>query len=282
MLSTRVAVQELLWYVAMMQTKSLPAGSSTDISVRRLSEPQRRLSEIHAEALYRPVPPVELDDDGFVYRDGRVSESTRHGESLAYGLYAAQSLLAHLPDALVASDLAFLFEQDNPHAVLSPDLMVVLGVGGHHRLSYKLWEERKVPDFALEALSVKTWRRDVEVKPGLYRDLGVPEFWIVDLLDKLPAPIVGRRLNDAGVYEEIPVSPSGSIRSDVLGAELFLEHEVLRFRDLKTGEVVPTYTEFRRLHEAQAHREVAAREATEKRIAELEERLRRSQAQQGR
>ena len=275
MLSTRVAVQELLWYVAMMQPKSLPADSSTDISVRRPSEPQRRLSAVHAEALYRPVSPVELDDDGFVYRDGRVSESTRHGESLAYGLYAAQSLLAHLPDALVASDLAFLFERDNPRAVLSPDLMVVLGAGRHHRLSYKLWQEPTVPDFALEALSEKTWRKDVDVKPGLYRDLGVREFWIVDLLDKLPAPIIGRCLNDAGVYEEIPVSPSGGTRSDVLGAELFLEDEVLRFRDLTTGEVVPTYSEVR-------ERELAAREAAEKRIAELEERLRRSAGPLGR
>ena len=275
MLSTRVAVQELLWYVAMMQPKSLPADSSTDISVRRPSEPQRRLSAVHAEALYRPAPPVELDDDGFVYRDGRVSESTRHGESLAYGLYAAQSLLAHLPDALVASDLAFLFERDNPRAVLSPDLMVVLGAGRHHRLSYKLWQEPTVPDFALEALSEKTWRKDVDVKPGLYRDLGVREFWIVDLLDKLPAPIIGRRLNDAGVYEEIPVSPSGGTRSDVLGAELFLEDEVLRFRDLTTGEVVPTYSEVR-------ERELAAREAAEKRIAELEQRLRRSAGPLGR
>ena len=273
--STRVAVQELLWYVAMMQPKSLPADSSTDISVRRPSEPQRRLSAVHAEALYRPVPPVELDDDGFVYRDGRVSESTRHGESLAYGLYAAQSLLAHLPDALVASDLAFLFERDNPRAVLSPDLMVVLGAGRHHRLSYKLWQEPTVPDFALEALSEKTWRKDVDVKPGLYRDLGVREFWIVDLLDKLPAPIIGRRLNDAGVYEEIPVSPSGGTRSDVLGAKLFLEDEVLRFRDLTTGEVVPTYSEVR-------ERELAAREAAEKRIAELEQRLRRSAGLLGR
>ena len=275
MLSTRVAVQKLLWYVAMMQPKSLPADSSTDISVRRPSEPQRRLSAVHAEALYRPAPPVELDDDGFVYRDGRVSESTRHGESLAYGLYAAQSLLAHLPDALVASDLAFLFERDNPRAVLSPDLMVVLGAGRHHRLSYKLWQEPTVPDFALEALSEKTWRKDVDVKPGLYRDLGVREFWIVDLLDKLPAPIIGRRLNDAGFYEEIPVSPSGGTRSDVLGAELFLEDEVLRFRDLTTGEVVPTYSEVR-------ERELAAREAAEKRIAELEQRLRRSAGPLGR
>ena len=259
----------------MMQPKSLPADPATDVSVERSA---RRLSVVHAEALYRPVPPVGLDDDGFVFQDSRVSDSTRHGESLAYGLFAAKSLLSHLPDTLVASDLAFLFERDNPRAVLSPDLMVALGVGGHHRLSYKLWEERKVPDFALEALSVKTWRRDMEVKPGLYRDLGIREFWTVDLLDRLPAPIIGRCLNDAGVYEEIPVSPSGGVRSDVLGAELFLEDEVLRFRDLKTGQVVPPYVEFMRLRE----REGAALEAAEQRIAELEQRLRRSEGPQGR
>ena len=78
-----------------------------------------------------------------------------------------------------------------------------------------------MPDLAVEFLSEKTWRRDVEVKPGLYRDLGVREFWIVDPLDKLPDPIVGWRLSDAGIYEEIPTLPSGGRRSDVLGAELF-------------------------------------------------------------
>ena len=275
MLSVRVALLETIWYVPMMQPKSLPAHPASDVSVERSD---RRLSVVHAEALYRPVPPVGLDDDGFVFQDGRVSDSTRHGESLAYGLFAAKALLAHLPDALVASDLAFLFERDNPRAVLSPDLMVALGVGGQHRLSYKLWEERKVPDFALEALSVKTWRRDMEVKPGLYRDLGIREFWIVDLLDRLPAPIIGRRLNDAGVYEEIPVSPSGGVRSDVLGAELFIEDELLRFRDLNTGQVVPPYVGSMRLRE----REGAALEAAEKRIAELEQRLRRSEGPQGR
>lgn len=285
MLSVRVALLETIWYVPMMQSKSLPADPAIDIDEER---PERRLSVVHSEALYCPVPPVELDDDGFVYRDGRVSESTRHGESLAYGLYAAQSLLAHLSDALVASDLAFLFERDNPRAVLSPDLMVALGAGGHHRLSYKLWEEPKVPDFALEALSEKTWRRDVEVKPGLYRDLGVREFWMVDLLDKLPAPIVGRRLNDAGVYEEIPASPSGGTPSDVLGAELFLEDEVLRFRDLTTGEVVPTYVEIQKSRkreqesvQARIRREVVGREAAERKVAELERRLQRLERQPG-
>ena len=217
---------------------------------------------VHAEALYRPVPPVELDDDGYICRDGRVSESTTHGDWIIHAVCAARSLLRHLPDALVASDLAILFERDNPAAVVSPDLMVALNAGCHPRNSYKLWEERAVPDLAVEFLSEKTWRRDVEVKPGLYRDLGVREFWIVDPLDKLPDPIVGWRLSDAGPYEEIPTSPSGGRRSDVLDAELFCDDQGLQFRDLKTGEVRLTHLESER-----------RREAAEKRVAELERRL---------
>ena len=46
-----------------------------------------------------------------------------------------------------------------------------------------------------------------------------------------------------GVYERIPTLPSGGCRSDVLGAELFRDDEGLRIRDLKTGEVLPTYVE---------------------------------------
>ena len=291
MLSTRVALRELVWYVPMMRPKSLPADPSTDVTVGTPSEPRRRLSVVHAGALYRPVPPVEFDDDGYIYRDGKVPESTGHGASLAYGFYAAQSLLAHLPDALVAYDLALLFEQDNPRAVVAPDLMVAIGAGRHHRNSYKLWEEPTVPDFALEVLSEKTWRKDVEVKPGLYRDLGVREFWLVDPLGKLPDPITGWHLNDARLYERIPTLPSGGRRSDVLGAELFHDDQGLRFRDLKTGEVLPTYLESQRLRErelvarkaaeARARREAAAREAAEKRIAELEQRLQRSEGPSG-
>ena len=278
----------------MMQPKSLPADALTDRRVGKRSTPRRRLSVIHEEALYRPVPPVELDDDGYICRDGKVPESTAHGKSLAHGLVWAESLLAHLPDALVAYDLALLFERGNPRAVVSPDLLVALGVGCHDRNSYKFWEEPKVPDLALEVLSAKTWRKDVEVKPGLYRDLGVREFWLVDPIGKLPDPIIAWRLNDAGVYKEIPKLPSGARRSDVLDAELFLDDRGLRFRDLKTGEVLPTFAdgqELRRVADdarevaeaardaAEAAREVAeaGREAAEHRVAALEERLRRSE-----
>ena len=192
----------------------------------------RRLSVVHAEALYQLVPPVEFDDEGYPYRDGKRPESTKHGRTLIYCVTAADVLLNHLPDALVAYDLLLLFEKGNPKAGVAPDITVAIGAGRHDRNSYKLWEEGRPPDFALEALSQRTWQKDVQIKPGLYRDLGVREFWQLDPLRKLPEPMIGYRLH-AGVYKPIPVERSGGRRSEVLGAELFFDATELRIRSLQ-------------------------------------------------
>ena len=76
-----------------MQPKSQPADSSTGVDARKPLEP--RLSVVHAEALYRPVPPVGLDDDGFVFEDGRVSEAARE---------AAEKRIAELEERLRRSE----------------------------------------------------------------------------------------------------------------------------------------------------------------------------------
>ena len=62
------------------------------------------------------------------------------------------------------------FEEGNRAAIVSPDLMVVFGASPHHRMSYKLWEEPKVPDLVAEVLSEKTWRRDLTVKSAPYQE----------------------------------------------------------------------------------------------------------------
>ena len=147
----------------------------------------------------------------------------------------------------------------------------------HHRLSYKLWQEPKVPDFAAEVLSERTWRRDVHVKPDLYQDLGVKEFWILDVIDKLPDPVIGMRLNASSVYEPIPPSRHGTLVSDVLGVELLDNDGDFRFRDLATGEIIPDYTESEEMRKAAEANAEAARgevEAAATRIAELETLLR--------
>lgn len=244
------------------------------------------LSVIHAQALYTPIPPVEFDDDGYPCRDGRKMESTRHGRWLTYGIDAAKLLLSHLPNALVAYDLGVFFEEGNRRAVVSPDIVVALDCGRQDRGSYKLWEEGRPPDLFLEALSERTWRRDVNVKPGLYQDLGIPEYWILDAIDKLPSPIVGYRLLH-GRYRTIRPTGSGAWRSDVLGAELLIDQGEFRIRSLATGEIVPEFTQLARMHagaeqartEAEQARAEAerARVAAERRIAELEAELRRRQ-----
>ena len=274
----------------MMQPRNLPTDPTAARSpARRPSAPRQPLSVVHARALYRPVPPVEFDDDGYPGPDGRMSESTTHDEWLSYGATVARGLL---PDALVGADLAFLFEKGNPTAVVSPDLMVVPGAGRHHRNSYKLWEEGILPTLALEALSEKTWRNDVEVKPDLYRDLGIREFWQLDPIGVLPAPVVGYRLR-GGIYERIPTSPFG-VPSDVLGVELFVDGDNLRFRDLVTGEVLLDLAQSnrarrtaeaahareavaRRTAEARLRNEVLARSEAERRVAELEKQLRQQE-----
>ena len=234
----------------------------------------RRLSIIHAEALYRLIPPVEFDDEGYPYGDGKRPESTKHGRTLMYGLAAAGVLLNHLPDALVAYDLLFLFEEGNPKAAVAPDITVALGAGRHDRNSYKLWEEGRPPDFALEALSQRTWQKDVQIKPGLYRDLGVREFWQLDPLRKLPEPMIGYRLH-GGVYKPIPIEQSGGRRSEVLGAELFFDGTELRIRSLRTGKNVPHLVQAmqrldqseRQLAEERAARQMAERQREEERVA---------------
>ena len=251
-----------LWYFPTMRPRPLdeplglppdPVASASVATARRTS-----LAAIHAGALYRPTPPVELDDDGYPHRDGAHAQSCYHGSVRAYLGSTMRARYAHRQDVLVAVDQGFFFEQGNPSAVVAPDLMVVFGAPDGDRLSYKLWEEPKVPDFALEVLSNKTWQKDVEVKPGLYRDLGVREFWTLDVFGKLPDQMTGFRMNSTGAYEPIPALPSGGYASEVLGLELLEYHGSFRFRDMETGRILPDYTESERLRKAAEARAKAA------------------------
>ena len=166
--------------------------------------------------------------------------------------------------------LGLLFERGNPAAVMAPDLLVSFGAGGGARPSYKLWQE-PVPDLVLELLSPKTWRRDVEAKPGLYEDLGVREFWLFDPIGRLPRAVNGWRLGVGGTYAPVPVLPDGGCRSAVLGLDLVAQGDGFRFRDPATGELLPDHAETA----AALHWEASARGVAEARVAELEAMLRR-------
>ena len=234
MLFASSARESYSWYFPKMQPRTLPVEPSIVNAPRH--EPSVPLSVIYADALYRPVPPVEYDDEGYPGPDGRVSESTRHAEASNYCFDALRVWFKDKPGTLVANDLVMLFERGNPKAALSPDVMVVFDAGNPDRSSYKVWEEGDaVPAFALEVLSKRTWRKDVRVKPGLYAALGVREFW---LFEPFEPHLAGHRLK-GGDYERIRPSRDGGLPSRVLGLDVVVEGGRIRFRNATTGEILP-------------------------------------------
>ena len=240
--------------------------------------PPPGLAARHAEALYRPVPPVGCDDDGYPISDDKPVESIAHGQTRDYLASALRTRYRDRPDVCVAADLGVYFERGNRRALLVPDFMIAVDVDGRgNRHSFKVWDEGRVPDLALEILSPKTWRRDLRVKPDLYRDLGVREYWTVDVVGLVARSIVGRQLID-GDYAEIRAAPSGGYPSEVLGLELHRVAGKLRLRESVTGEFLPDHTELTERYQeatAKASREAAARRDAEARVAALEEELRR-------
>ena len=261
------------WYFPMMQPRTRRV--EPPFVEARPRKPSPPLSVVYADALYRPVPPVEYDDEGYPGPDSRVSESTRHAEASNYAFDALRVWFKD-PDTLVANDLVMLFEEGNPRAALSPDLMVIFDVGNPDRSSYKVWQEgHALPAFALEILSKRTWRKDVRVKPGLYAALGVREFW---LFEPFEPRLAGHRLDKDG-YRRIRPLRDGGLRSEVLGLEVVVQDSRLRFRNPADGEILPDHAELgRRLEqEAVARREAERRAArAERRAAELEARPKRS------
>ena len=188
------------------------------------------------------MPPVGHDAEGHPESDSATVESDTHARLRAYAMGALLVRYAARPGFYVASDMGLLFERGNPAAVMAPDLLVSFGAGDRRRPSYKLWQE-PVPDLVLELLSPKTWRRDVEAKPGLYEDLGVREFWLFDPLGRLPRAVNGWRLDAGGSYAPVPVLPDGGCRSAVLDLDLVAHGDGFRFRDPATGELLPDHAE---------------------------------------
>ena len=216
-------------------------------------------------------------------------------------LYAITALRTHFRDRdriYVSGDMFVYFKEGDPRSVVAPDVFVVIGAPNHTRVSYKLWEEPKAPDFVLEITSRSTRAEDQGRKREVYASLGVREYWLFDPTgDWLAPPLQGFRLH-GGEYRPLPslalVHGGLSLHSEALGLDVRLDEEGrLRFHDPETGEDLPAHAEETAAHrvtkarleeEAAAHRatkarleeEAAARRTTEARIADLEARLGRA------
>ena len=254
-----------MWYVQMMRRASPPADRASAAGFHTTP-----LWVIHAEALYRPVPPVGCDDDGYPFEDEGVSESSAHDEQRGYAAAVLRQRYLDDPTVFVGSGQVVHIERGNRAAMVEPDVFVAFDAVKHPRLSYKIWEEPGPPDFVLELVSFSNWRTDVFRKPDLYADLGVREYWLADPNggrgDGGPV-LVGYSFRPGGVREVQDATLAGY--SEVLELELLVDDGYFRFRDPTTGKILPDY------HEMTAMRDdaEARAQAAEARVAELERRL---------
>ena len=171
-------------------------------------------------------------------------------------------------DVYVAGNLLIYYEEGNPRASVAPDVFVVIGVANHDRRSYRLWDEgAKAPDFVLEITSQSTREEDQGHKRELYRRLGVKEYWQYDPTGDYLKPVLQGLVLAAGEYVAIAggarAAGRPAVASEVLGLELHVTEDGLRFHDPDTGQYLLSHAEAE-----------AARAAAEARIADLEASLR--------
>lgn len=244
---------------------------------------------VAAAAPAAPVP-EELSADGAVFdgvfypaADGQPMTDNRW-QSRAM-LHAAGDLQTFHPDAFVAMDILLYYELGRVRSRVAPDVMVAFGVGAESRPSYYVWREGKVPDWVLEVASPRTQARDRTEKRRIYAKIGVPEFWLFDpqgtVFPRHERQLQGFRL-EGRAYAPIPPRTEGGLRlipSEVLGLDVRVEDELLRFRDAAGEDLRHQHEEAAALRQAQAallaaerraEREAMALRAAQARIAELE------------
>ena len=192
-----------------------------------------------AAATASNVGATRADDVFYPSSDGRpMSDNMWQGKAITN---ADGDLESARPKALVAADILVYPEKGNNRNCIAPDVLVALGLGTHKRSSYFVWEEGKPPDWVLEVASPSTQKKDLDDKRRKYAEMGVPEYWMFDAKGDVYPPgtprLQGLKLVD-GEYRPLKsrlVDGRRMIRSEVLGLDVRVEDELLRFRDVATG-----------------------------------------------
>ncbi len=208
-------------------------------------------------------------------------ESERHKLQMELLLETLQPWLAQRGEGYAGGNMFLYFSlaQTRGQYFRGPDVFVVLGVPRGERKSWVVWEEGKAPDVIIELLSDSTRERDKTLKKQIYREqLRIPEYYWYDPFN--PDDWAGFRLSG---MEYQPLSPNGSGR--MLSERLQLS--LLRWRGsyrgvsalwlrwaTPQGELLLTGDERAEQERQRAEQAESSLLAAQRRIAELEARLR--------
>ena len=222
-----------------------------------------------------PYAPTE-ESDLYPDTDGEpMAASDLHRYQLTRTLQTFETHFAAHPEVYISGDILMYYEKGVPQRVVSPDVLIVFGVGQGPRRTYKVWEEGKTPDFVMEFSSESTYENDLTGKRSLYASLAIQDYFLYDAEGLyLPSPLIGFQLVE-GMYVEVPVGADGGLRSGVLGLEFHVRDKGLGIYDPVRNEWLQTQAEA-----AETRAEIAETRAAqaEAEAAELREQLARLQA----
>ena len=183
-----------------------------------------------------PFPESHEDDMG---------ESTIHYDLISDFMKMLKLFFAGQSDVFTAANLNFYYNADNPQKYYIPDIMIAFGISGHHRKTYKLWEEAVCPQVIFEVSSDATWKKDISDKVEDYGLLGVEEYYLLDPENLyLPLPLMAYRRDETGRLRLL-LTKDNRILSPLLKLEIVWENKNFRLFDPKSQEFLLTTEELK-------------------------------------
>ena len=175
------------------------------------------------------IPYAPTQTELYPETDGKpMAVSDMHRGILTRIIQTLENHFTQHPGVYVSGDILMYYVEGHPQQVVAPDVLVTFGIGQKPRLTYKVWEEGKVPDFVMEMSSKTTYRNDLGGKMELYASLGIRDYVLYDAEGLyLSTPLMGFTLVDES-YVEISANGAGGIYSEALGLEF-------RLRDMDCG-----------------------------------------------
>ncbi len=244
---------------------------------------RKTIAQHVAVAEVEHTPPAVAESVHYPDSDGHfLPDNPLQAHAVMNVRFALQHHFDKVDNIVLEGDMFVYYEEGNPAASIAPDVYVVLDHDLGKRGVYKLWEEGKPPDFALEVISPSSKIRNAVQKRALYARLGIGEYFLFQ-----PNPQErGRRLVGYHLwgqsYEEIPAEPDGAVRSTMLGVSLRVEGENLRLRSLASGRAYAWIEENPGNLEAAEARVAAAEAKVEAAESRLEAEAEAAQAAQAR
>ena len=169
----------------------------------------------------------------------KVPETEHHHRVIRYVEHALAVHFRDREDVHWGGDLLMFYREGDRETSVAPDVFVTPGMDRGVRRNYLVWEEGP-PDFVLEVLSDATAKKNEDEKLGIYREIGVREYWLFDVRERHRRPrLEGHRLAGGG-WLPATVGPDGVARSAALGLDLREDGDWLWLRDSRTGLDIPT------------------------------------------